>query len=294
MVLVKSFLVVILTSFAASEEVCSSFCSGLGLLQSNPGKSCDDIYQINKASRGVSDDYWIQTSTGVHQVYCDMQLECGGHKGGWMKIADLDTSRGDNCPGDLIKETINGVDLCHQVFTTTPGCFGTNYTVNGVEYTKVCGRAKGYQKGRSSCMSRYSINIPYLNGVSITISHPRRHVWTYAVGYDDDRNTPVRNCPCATYSTVVPPSFVGEDYYCESGNAVDGSPPNDKYYTEDPLWDGEGCVGTNNNCCTSVGMPWFLRQFATVQQEDVEVRLCQKEGYNNEGVAIDLIQLYVQ
>ena len=27
-----------------------------------------------------------------------MELECGGEKGGWMRIADLDTSRGDDCP----------------------------------------------------------------------------------------------------------------------------------------------------------------------------------------------------
>jgi len=66
------------------------------MLESNPDKSCDDIYQINKASRGVSTHYWIHTSTGVHQMYCDMELECGGYKGRWMRIADLDTSRGDD------------------------------------------------------------------------------------------------------------------------------------------------------------------------------------------------------
>ena len=71
------------------------------MLQDNPGKSCDHIYQMNKASRGVSGTYWIQTSTGVHQVYYDMELECGGHKGGWMRIADLDTSRGDDYPSEL-------------------------------------------------------------------------------------------------------------------------------------------------------------------------------------------------
>ena len=43
--------------------------------------------QFNKAIRGVSGKYWIKTTTGVHQVYCDMKLECGGHKGGWMRIA---------------------------------------------------------------------------------------------------------------------------------------------------------------------------------------------------------------
>ena len=41
----------------AEEKVCSSFCSSLGMAQTNPGKSCDDIYQINKASRGVSRNY---------------------------------------------------------------------------------------------------------------------------------------------------------------------------------------------------------------------------------------------
>jgi len=78
---------------AAQEKACSSFCSSLGLLESNPGKHCDDIYQINKASRRMSGHYWINTTTGVHQVYCNMELECGGHKGGWMRIADLDASR---------------------------------------------------------------------------------------------------------------------------------------------------------------------------------------------------------
>ena len=76
--------------------------------QSNPGKSCNDIYQINKASRTVSRNYWINTTTtGVHQVYCHMELECGGHKGSWMRIADLDTSRGDDCPSVWIKTTTN-------------------------------------------------------------------------------------------------------------------------------------------------------------------------------------------
>ena len=70
---------------AAKEKTCSAFCSSLGMLQSNPGNSCNDIYQINKASRGVlSGNYWINTTTGEHQVYCDMELECGGHKGGLL------------------------------------------------------------------------------------------------------------------------------------------------------------------------------------------------------------------
>ena len=53
-------------SVIAQEKVCSNFCSSLGMLQSSPGESCDDIYQINKASRGASGNYWINTTTGVH------------------------------------------------------------------------------------------------------------------------------------------------------------------------------------------------------------------------------------
>ena len=294
--MVHSFIFALFGCLVASQEkVCSSFCSSLGMLESNPGKSCDDIYQINKASRGVSGDYWIQTFTGVHEVYCDMELECGGYKGGWMRIADVNISRGDGCPGAFTKETINNIALCHQEFSNLPGCFGTTYDVARMVYTKVCGQVRGYQKGKPSAFSgRYSIDDTYADGVSITLGNPRKHVWTYGVGYDDHRNTPNRNCPCASSGGVEPASFIGKHYYCESGNNVDQFPPVDKYYTEDPLWDGDGCVSTNNNCCTTVGMPWFIREFPTEQQDDIEVRLCQNEGFNNEGVAIDLIQLYVK
>ena len=62
--------------------------------------------KINQASRGVSGKYWISTTTNVYQVYCDMELECGGgHKGGWMRIVDLDTSKGDDCPSGWTKIT---------------------------------------------------------------------------------------------------------------------------------------------------------------------------------------------
>ena len=101
MVEVSSIIVVLSlagTLVMAKEKTCSSFCSSLGMLQSSPGRSCAEIYQINKASQGVSGLYWINTTSGLHQVTCDMELECGGHKGGWTKIVKFDTSQGDSCP----------------------------------------------------------------------------------------------------------------------------------------------------------------------------------------------------
>ena len=35
----------------------------------------------------------------MKNVYCDMELTCGGTRGGWMRIANLDTTHGDGCPG---------------------------------------------------------------------------------------------------------------------------------------------------------------------------------------------------
>ena len=112
---------------ADGEKMCSNFCSALGMLSTSPGKSCNDIYQINKASRGVSGLYWILTDSGtVQQVYCNMELECGGHKGGWMRVAQVDTTNGDTCPGEWINN-VNYNSLCTGA--NTPGCYSANFSI---------------------------------------------------------------------------------------------------------------------------------------------------------------------
>ena len=134
----------------ARQKACSTLCSSLGMLQNNPGKYCDHINQMNEASRGVSGTYWIQTSTGVHQVYRDMELKCGGHKGGWMRVADHDTSRGDDCPSEWTKITTNdagqpSIDVCRPP-SNNAGCYPTSFPVHGTSYHKICGKVRGYIK----------------------------------------------------------------------------------------------------------------------------------------------------
>ena len=287
---------------AAQEKVCSNFCSSLGMLQSSPGKSCNDIYQINKASRGASGNYWINTTTGVHQVYCDMELECGGHKGGWMRIADLDTSRGDDCPSGWTKITTNDggqpfIDVCRSPIDSTGGCHSTAFTVNRARYHKICGKARGYQKFSTDAFSSpsKSINEAYVDGVSITLGNPRKHVWTYAVGFSEEGplHTKLSNCPCAATSGKSAHPFIYGNYYCESGSASVQF-TQDIIHTSDPLWDGNGCVFSNNNCCSDANMPWFYRQFPMPQNDDIEVRLCTDNVFANEAVVVDQLQLYVQ
>jgi len=213
---------------AAQEKVCSSFFSSLGMLESNPGKSCDDIYQINKASRGMSDLYWINSTTGVHPVYCNMELECGGHKGGWMRIADLDASRGDDCHSGWTKITTNdagqsSIDVCRST-SDNDGCYPVNFSVNGTSYHKICGKARGYQKYSTDAFrvinNKKDINGAYVDGLSIRLGKPRKHVWTYAVGFEDTtRSVHSSFCPCAATPGASAHSFIGNHYYCESGAA---------------------------------------------------------------------------
>ena len=182
---------------AAQEKVCSSKRSTVGMLQSTPGRSCNDIYQISKASRVRSGNHWINTTTGVHQVYCDMELECGSHKGGWMRIANLDTSGRDDCPIEWTKIT-SPVATCVPP-SNDAGYYSTNFSTLSIPYSKVCGMAVGYQKGTIDGFETLSqsINSAYVDGVSITYGTPRKYIWTYAMGFGElGTDYPGVNCPC--------------------------------------------------------------------------------------------------
>ena len=132
------------------------------MLQSSPGKSCDDIYQINKASRGASGNYWINTTSGVHQVYCDMELECSGHKGGWMRIADLDASRGDDCPSGWTNIT-TPVAACIAA-NSDAGCHSAIFSTLNVPYSEVCGMSVGYHGNSLDGFAGLQFSTKSING----------------------------------------------------------------------------------------------------------------------------------
>ena len=186
------------------EKACSSFCSALGVSSTSPGKSCNKIYQINKATRGISGTYWIQSDNDIiQQVYCDMELECGGHKGGWMRVIQLDTANGDTCPDGWVNNPDYN-SLCTG--GDAAGCYSANFSVP-YSYNKICGQVRGFQKGSTDAFYPHAyakglipegdyylpelnvsktINGVYVDGVSITLGDPRKHVWTYAAGLSDD------------------------------------------------------------------------------------------------------------
>ncbi len=73
----------------------------------------------------------------------------------------------------------------------------------------------------------------------------RKHVLTFATGFTESGAGifGARVCPCAPgaeLSRIRVPSFVGQDYFCES--AVSAGNPSARLYPDDPLWDGDGCI----------------------------------------------------
>ena len=261
----------------------------LGMTEANPASSCNQIYQHNPTSRGTIDQYWIKTNKGLFKVTCNMKLKCGGVEGGWMQVVDVDMNRDDSCPGTWQKIT-NPRKLCLGL--SSAGCASANFHVKGISYENICGQAKAYQKGSIDAFYTkiQSIDGVYVEGISITLGSPRKHVWTYAAGLSDDYDYKERNCPCATIPGPSPPAFVGNDYYCESGNV--GTWDAALYYLSDPLWDGSGC-GNGNGCCAQIAMPWFYRKLQITMNDDFEIRICKDNVQSDEDTAVEKIELFV-
>ena len=81
------------------------------------------------------------------------------------------------------------------------------------------------------------INGHYVDGVSITHGSPRQHIWTLMGGLFDVHTDKRYNCPCTTGSdqSSTVPSFIGNDYFCESGNPSPNFNWESTLHTADPL-----------------------------------------------------------
>ena len=199
------------------------------------------------------------------------------------------------CPSAWRLVTTNGVRACGRQESSGLSCPGTFYSATS-EYQRVCGRVIGYQDGSPDGFSylgeSISISGPYLDGVSITYGQPRNHIWSYVGGLTERSvSVSVGNCPCSNASGTAPQSFVGDNYYCESGN------PNDTYstmtlYSDDKIWDGKQCEGT---CCTdSKSPPWFSVRLPNPTTESIEVRICGDQETDDEDTPVELLEIYVQ
>ncbi|KAL5518239.1 hypothetical protein EMCRGX_G003938 [Ephydatia muelleri] len=208
--------------------------------------------------------------------YLDMTDRTQQCPDSWQKIASPRSSCGKNSGA-----------FCDSLIIPT----------SGASYQTVCGRFRGYQVGSPDAFRIFSgpisIETFYVDGVTVTYGPPgrRHHVFTYAAGVSE-MNISSSTCPCVA-GGHLPPLFVGSDYYCESG-----CPGPDyvltKLYFSDVLWDGQQCGGNEITCCNASYLPWFCKTFPTPISEDLEVRICTDEDIDNENVAIESFELYIQ
>ena len=276
----------------------------LGQLEHCPAVSCSNIIAQSQVIR-PSGYHWIKNSNGTAvQVYCDMDRVCGCNStGGWTRVAYLNmTDPSQQCPSAWTLQTRSSEPrrLCGRG-SSDAGCDSVTYSTFGINYSHVCGRVIGYQYYSTDAFgASQSIEGYYVDGVSLTHGFPgsRQHIWTFAAGIVENNPShyPRHSCPCADRATALSlvPSFVGNDYFCESGN------PNSNFtntlYANDPLWDGQGCG--SSSCCElsyppGVTPPWFCKQLPQATTDDIEVRIC-RDQTNYEATPIELIEVYIQ
>ena len=197
------------------------------------------------------------------------------------------TDAANSCPVGLITYTQNSTRFCGTSLSSS-GCTSVNFPTYGVPFNKVCGRALGYQYGHTDAFSTgdSSIDSHYVEGLSVTHGTPKNHIWTFSAGVSKDNNYP-GNCPCASpYPGPAAPPFVGDSYFCESGNT---GPDEAQWYLDDPLWDSQGCV-SGSTCCDRGG-PWFATTLSQEVSNDVEVRWC-TSGTGEEG-GVEQLEIYI-
>ena len=269
----------------------------LGGTHSHPATSCREIKDLHPSN--PSGHYWIRSSNGFSiQVYCDMTRSCGGITGGWMQVATIDMSNhAETCPAGLRMLT-SPKRLC-GINSDGPGCSSAVFSVQGIEYSRVCGKIIGYQQKSPDAFGPYTgnhrltIDDVYVDGVSLTHGrNPRKHIWTFASALHEVPACPHCNCPCTNIhdTTAIPiPPYVGSDYFCDTASEHNWEV---KFYPDDPLWDGQGC-GPLNTCCTFNTPPWFMKQLPSSTTDDIEMRLCCDQPRSDEDVPVETIALYV-
>ena len=261
-----------------------------------PAFSCKKIAE--RKPNNSSGFYWLQKSASSVLVYCDLEKSFSTGTKGWMRVANLNmTDPNQQCPQNFNLYT-QPKRLCGKR-TNGNGCDSVKFTASGLQYNKVCGRVVGYQFRSPDAFRRFvqsdsAIDKAYVDGVSITHGNPRKHIWTYAAGLVETMDSTYDDfhCPCSSSAGKQPPSFVGSDYYCESG--LYSRPWTATVYSDDVLWDGEGCDGNEAPCCNPPDLPWFCKELPEPTSDDLEVRICNDEGQANEDVPIEVIELYVQ
>ena len=225
--------------------------------------------------------YWVRASNDSPTlVYCTMS--CGTLTGGWMRVEFLDmTNSSHQCPSGLMERNDSpNIRTCVKN-EVSAGCSSVELPTANIQYSSVCGRITAYQFATVDGFGTASFDSTYVDGVSLTHGSPRQHIWTFAAG----------NHFCAGCHEGRRQDSVADDFFCDSGNHQ-GIGATVTFYGDNPLWDGVRCTA-DNRCCSSDN-PYFLKTLPQSTTDDIEMRVCRDEASNNEDIAIETVEIYVQ
>ena len=267
------------------------------VLQGDGTHTCPSEAQQERVRNEVDNATLRQLQESVVPLLQLQTFTCGGSTG-WRRVAYLNMSDlSQQCPS-VWREITTPHRVCGRKSTGSGDCQGVSYSTGSEQYDQVCGRIIGYQLGQTDSFhgSSQSINTYYVDGVSVTHGSPRHHIWTFSNGLDElsTQYSPAI-CPCVTGSTNGNriPSFVGQNYFCETGITRWNGTGGILWPDGDPLWDGQGC-GPTSNCCTFNSPPWFNVQLPSPTIDNVEVRICGEHSIISIDSPIHLIELYVK
>ena len=279
--------------------------------------ACQELYRIDNLSSikqtgaGFSCPSTEKLREKIHKevelfmtsrVVPTLNRPCGCGGPGWRRAAYLNMSDPtQTCPPAWELITTPRMSCSRPSNAGSYSCYSAMFPTQGFQYSQVCGRISAYQFGDTQAFilatlnHTLTINDQYVDGVSLTYGNPRQHIWTFAASLDEAGRT---NCEsrCSCTDSLHPNtalSFVGNDYFCETGVPPGQSWSIRTFYADDPLWDGQGC-GLTSTCCTFNNPPWFCKQLPQSTNADLEVRLCSAGATTFENTPIELIEIYVK
>ncbi len=259
-------------------------CDGLPT-PTTPTPLCSEL-----PSSSPSGYYWVTASNGsAMRVFCDMTRTCGPFTGGWMRVASVNVKGASaKCPVNLCLDDtpVRGCYLCSKSYHYPFSLFRV-----GVKYSKVCGKVIGYAIGHPDAFSSHYTQI--VDGVILSYSLPPVHIWTFVASIPEPSRAVHSKCACShpfkrKLSKV--PDIIGENYFCDHSFKR----PNSSAPELSPLWDGVGCRGLYNRCCTYNNPPWFYRELPSPTYEDIWMKINLDEDKSNEDIAVEQVEIYVQ
>ena len=194
----------------------------------------------------------------------------------------------EKCPDALQLHTSDSLRLCGK--KTGRSCESVIIHTGGVPYQEVRGKVKAYQFGSPDCFRGGSIDNVYVDGISITQGRPRKHVWTYALAWRQytPGSNPSNTCP-STGGGRGPPGFVGDHYFCSSGNP---GPQWSAVLYPTPL--PSNILGDCSDCRNDD--LFFCVKLDASTTDDLEVRVCADGAdlVNDEDIRIEAMDFYIR